>query len=361
LFFLGREYLVKAVTAFLSASALALTLGSGGAAFATSVSITLTTDVLGLGSTKINYAGNNSAVEADRAGQLETSTANNVGSQLYVQTDNLAGQGTLSNPLLATITSRTHLDVQNNLPVDYDLHAGVITLTNDSGTLANDGLGVRGFAIDTSGDALSNPNFGKRYVNPAHIGTNVNGFQMEGSKEVSGGVDVTDFNDFVVNNESPPTNSPPHVDEDVTFDINDAELIVAADSVTVLLTKIKAGSNNDPFDLALDLDIILVGGSIISNSYEFLSDAPDVFSVLSGETDVIEIDFSAPSLGLSPTDTIDRFVIGGRDDPADGFKETDEHFLINGFTASFTPVPEPSTALLVGLGLIGLAARRRMA
>ena len=92
----------------------------GTPALATPVTILLTTDDLGLGSTKINYAGNNSPVESDRPGKLVTSTTSNVGSILYVQTDNLAGQGTASNPLFATITARSRLSVQANLPVGSD-------------------------------------------------------------------------------------------------------------------------------------------------------------------------------------------------------------------------------------------------
>ena len=40
-------------------------------------------------------------------------------------------------------------------------------------------------------------------------------------------------------------------------------------------------------------------------------------------------------------------------------KETDEHFLIDGFTASYAAVPEPATAVLFTLGLAGLGMRWR--
>ena len=67
---------------------------------------------------------------------------------------------------------------------------------------------------------------------------------------------------------------PPHVDEDVFFDFNNAELLVPAESINLILTKIKAGSPNDVMDLALNVMIALVGGTIISDSYDYLSDAP---------------------------------------------------------------------------------------
>lgn len=99
--------------------------------------IELTSDALGLGSSDINYAGNGSPVETDRLGKLITSTANNIGSVLYIQSDGNAGQS----DLLVTVTARSHLDIQNNLPANYDIHAGVITLTNNNSELPKEGLG----------------------------------------------------------------------------------------------------------------------------------------------------------------------------------------------------------------------------
>ena len=309
----------------LTAILLVLVVLGGLPAQADMTSIKLTSDALGLGSVKINDAGNDTYVEGDRPGKLVTSTADNIGSVLYIQSNNLAGGGSTTDPAphpvsnLVTVTARSHMDVQDDLPENYDVHAGVITLTSHNTSkdeLSKEGLGVRAFAIDSS--------TGRRYDDGEG-----KGFITEGSKHVSGGVDVTSWLDFLSGNPSPPHNSPPHVDEDVLFNFNNDLFFVAADSVKVLLTDIKAGSG--PFDLALDLTIDLVGGSRVKMSYDYLSDAPDVFSLYSTYDNVIEVDFSGDSLGLSSTDLIDSFIIGARDDPADGPKETDEHFFINGF------------------------------
>ena len=148
----------------------------------------------------------------------------------------------------------------------------------------------------------------------------------------------------------------------MTFDFNNPVVLVAADSVVVLLTKIKAGGkDDDSFALALDLTIDLVGGTSVVRSYEYLSDAPDVFSVPAGygvDDGIMQLDFSGISPGLASTDIIDSFTIGARDDPADDPNGTDEHFLINGFSADFVPEPATLMLLLLGLPLVMLCRRR---
>ena len=190
---------------FLTAFSMLLLAVSAGA-IADTVSIELTTDALGLGSTEINYAGNDSAVEADRPGKLVTSTTANVGSVLTIQTNGLAGPGDLQNPLLVTVTARTHMDVKTGLPGGYDFQAGVITLTGKDNDVPEEGLGVRGFGIDLD---PASPAYARRHVNPSHTGTNVHGFQMEGSKEISGGVDEEAWADFIAGRPIPPKNTPP--------------------------------------------------------------------------------------------------------------------------------------------------------
>jgi hypothetical protein len=330
------------------------------------VSVLLTTDDLGLGSTDINYAGNGSAVEADRLGKLVTSAAANVGSVLTVQKDGTAGAGTGSNPLFVTITARTYLGVDTaGAPAGYDFQGGVICLSNDGGKIEEEGLGVRAFGIDLDSGSL---NYGKRYVNADLVGTNGHGFQMEGSKEISGGFQqVNDgvgsnftWAEFDADGDDVPSNNPPHVNEDVTFDF---AAPVFGDTVSVLLTKIKAGGRDDDSSaVAVDVVInMLSGGPFIASYGNVGTDAPaGLFTVptgFDGDDNILEMNFSA--LGFGPNDLVTSFTIGARHDTADGDKETDEHFLIHGFSAD---VPEPGTMALLAIGgTLSLLRRRKRA
>jgi hypothetical protein len=316
------------------------------------VSIELTSDALGLGGDPINVAKNGDAVEADRPGQLVMSTDANVGSILTIQADGTAGAGEELNPLLVTVTARTHLDTQLNIPAGADFQAGVIYLSDDNNDLPIEGLGVRAFGIDMDPASAT---YAQRYVNPAYVALNGHGFQLEGSKEISGGFNYVDWNDFAAEQPTEPGNTPPHVDEDVMFDFNNADVVVPVDGVSFLLTKIKAG--DETMDLAVDLTVTLVGGATQSWSFEYASDDPCVFTLLDGYDDVLVLDLGCPSLGFGPNDILDSVVIGARDDPADPLNGTDEHFLINGFSVDYTNVPEPATMSLLALG--GLAVLKR--
>jgi len=322
----------------------------------------LTGDALGFGGSK-NYGGNNTVVEADVAGKFVTGT-NGVGSILYIQSDGDAGQS----GLLTTVKARTHMAVQTGVPAGSDIHAGIITLSAGGTSLSGQGLGVRAFTIDTIGTAATNSNFGKRYLD-----------RMEGSKEVSGGTSPflpsdtydTDWDAFVADGGSNPSNNPPHVDEDVIFNFNNDLYNIAAGSVSVLLTKFDNRTknlDNDPMRMGLDLTVNLKGGTTISRSWGDISGLAGtsdtiesgLFSLYGGYDDVVQVDFSALT-GITSTSIIDSFIIGARPDNIDGNSETDEHFLINGFYADVQHVPVPGAVLLgaIGIGFSSWLGRRK--
>ncbi len=367
------------------------------AAIAAPINISFTGDGLfGAGTGKVNRDGNGSAVEADRPGQLVTSTAANVGSILTIQSNGVAGPGDAVNPLLMTVTARSHTSVDpTNAPAGYDYMGGVIALSSHNYTKdesGKEGMGVRAFGIDLD---PASARYGMRYENAAYVPVNTHGFQMEGSGDVSGGYpwiekvggkhdpdiphETIDWDTFLANSKGPiPNNTPPHVNEDVSFDINDGQMALAANSVIVILTNINAGS--DEMDLSIDLTINLVGGGVIQRTYNYLSDAPNAFSLVPNPGDpgkmydkMVQFNFgqirigdddadddSGDALMLSSTDFIDSFTIGARLDLADDPKTTDEHFLIGGISADVAPVPEPATMSILALGGAAmLKARRR--
>lgn len=310
--------------------------------------IKLTNEGLGLNYTgsgsdfiNINDGKDGSAWTVDIAGKLETSSITGQGSSLWIQQSGTAGLGTALDPLLVTLTSRTHLDTPWDPTAGaVDWQAGVLFISKENDKTPDgldEGLGVRAFTID--------PITGLRVID------NTKGLaRIEGSKEVSGG---DESNSDLILKDGGIKNGPPHVNEDVKFDF-DSQISVAADSIGVILTKIKAGYNNAPLDLGLDITVTLTDGTEKYKSFGNLNGLSGFETVLDGNglrVNIGEIDFGTDDFLLGTL--IDSFVIGAREDAIDPSKDTDEHFLINGFYYESTPnVPVPGAFLLGGIGAV---------
>lgn len=295
---------------------------SAGIAHGSMVSVKLTTNALGLGSSDLN-AGN--IVDPDIPGKFVTSGVTGEGSILWVQRSGLAGMGTGSDPLLVTITARTHLDTISGLPALHDYQAGVIYLSNESTALPDgrdEGLGVRAFKVVGA--------TGRR-----ELDSGTGRARIEGSKEVSGGTGPTSYN-------ASNPNGAPHVDEEALFLFPQVSHVFA-NSIKVTLSKFEASDR-------IHLTVNLLGGGVYSNT--FLGPPNAAFSN-PGDA-VWNLTFA--DLGVfSATDVVTSFSIRAVDDNPSNPSGTAEHFLITGFMAEI--VPTPGAAMV--FAMLGATAFRR--
>ncbi|MHC4337344.1 MAG: PEP-CTERM sorting domain-containing protein [Planctomycetota bacterium] len=311
--------------------ALVVLLAATRPAQAVPISIKLTAEGLGLGNSDINKE---KTVDPDISGFFTSSTPGE-GSVLNVQTDGFAGPGTLTDPLLLTVTAQSRLDTLFGLPSSpHDHQAGVIFISKESNRTPNgrdEGLGVRAFKVDGA--------TGLREIDGC------SGLaKIEGSKDVSGGTGPDTYDTLK-------PNGAPHVDEAVNFNFNDSLFYVNAMSVEVFLSKF---SPSDIIDLHLDLtsgpDIYLQSLQTIDTSiFEQVDPAHDK---------LWKLKFSGISQLLT-NDLIDSFEICAIDDNPLEPSCTAEHFLISGITVNATPVPEPTTVALLGLGCLLLLRRSK--
>lgn len=273
------------------------------------VSIKLTTDALGLGSSKYN---DGSVVDADVAGKIVTSPVTGQGTILTVQKSGIAGPGTAADPLLATITARTHLDTVSGLPVAHDFQAGAIFLTDENTSLpdgTDEGLGVRAFTVSDTTGLRTLDGSGRA--------------RIEGSKDVSGGTGPANFRIGGSNNGAP------HVDEEALFTFNPALSVLAASTEAVL-------SKFDTTDV-IDLSVTLASGATLSMSFQGTGNAA-LLQAISVSQKVWRVRLAGVP-GVGPSDLVRSFSIRAIEDNPSSPSGTAEHFLITGVTATVVPCP----------------------
>jgi hypothetical protein len=326
---------MKTYLASLFAVVIALTCGQS--AVAVPISVELTANALGLGTADLNDGG---TVDPDQVGFI-TSPTTGQGSILKIEQDGTAGNGTVPNPLMLTVTAKTRLD---NFPSTNDYQAGILYITRKEGGSPDpkdEGLGVRCFTVL---GAQGNPaNNGLRQIDGG-----TGRAKIEGSKEVSGGVDEKHPN---IPNDP---NGPDHVDEIVNFDFNNAGMLPSADSVIVTLTKFKPGEDylNLHLDYGVSSTLDLLGLNTASTG---------LFTNLGG--DVWNLDFGAinaflGSSAIAASDVLKKFSITSVERPND----EKSHFLIHGMSFDYVTVAaEPSSCVLAlaSLPLVRLTRRRR--
>jgi len=311
---------------------LALLIGGNRQVEAGMIFVKLTTDSLGLGSSDLNKG---KTVDPDKPGFI-TSSVTGQGSILSILQDGTAGIATGSNPLFVTVTASEHLDTIFGLPALHDYQAGVLFISDEDSKSPGgktEGLGVRAFTVD-----------GVTALREIDSGTGR--AKIEGSRHVSGGTGPTTY-------DSSSPNGAPHVDESVNFDF-DPFFNVNAQSVEVFLSKFNSSD-------IIDLHIERTSGSDIDLTFLGTSSS-SIFEQVGVDKDKLwKLKFSGISL-LGPSDLIANFSIRANDNDPSAPKGTAEHFFISSFSADASPVPEPSSLVLMGtaaFGFLGYGWRRK--
>ena len=283
------------------------------------------------------------ALDTPIAGKLELGgpVGSGLGTVLYVQTNGLAGLGTAASPLFVTLTAMSHMDNTGSIG---DFQAGNFYMTKTDGTVKDNGLGVRPFTVnETTG-------LREAGLNPA----------IEGSKEVSGGTDPTDF--------ATRGNGAPHVDERVLFTFAQG---VLGSSINVVLTKFDATGTNGGLNNTEDVfDLIIsrmgLADLTYSNVHKSVPPGSATISYIGVEADqVVNLNFAGLlAYGLGATDVVTSFSIRANDDDPTNPAGTAEHFLIDGLSANLAPPPSVpdggSTIALLGLAMMLLPVAKRL-